>query len=509
MSEISRRRGMHPLLAFFLGFLFALIILAGVVAGVVYYVLNYDLNKIEANKSVDEEGNTTYLFINADPSSGGVGTVKDLINKISEMSKGYSELTLGEIEELIPVMGSLTEKLESELNNYLTLEEGELKGVKLGGLSEFVSGLAERVNVAKLIGTNTENAILVYMSYGVHNLKLDEESGEWHAKYKDEFAENSTDAEVYDCILEIRDDGKIDGAYYLVDGEKVYTPFLTLENVKERVAGVCEELTIGEIVPVNDDNRILGSIKNSTVNTISDDINNLCIQQLFADEVYAMETATGGEYPPAQMYLAVAEADETPAQATSYGGKDIIYYTKDDDNNYHLAGNNGKLTQDDYDNYSSDLYTLGAGKILYDAAYLYYQKDGEGDYQMVNAGLSGMGKADAPSAGEEIYTYGEASPLWKLLLYVDEEEQTFTFNNVGTMITNVAKNTQDTPMRNLHAAGILSFEGHEDDLELEITFSNGDKQKLGDMPLANVITIVTELLKSPILPPITEPESQS
>ena len=128
MSDTSRRRGMHPLLAFFLGFLLAFILLVGSVVGVVFFALNFKLDKLSANK--DSEGN--YLFINADPENGGVGTVLDLIGKVSEMSKGYSNLTVGEIEELLPVMGSLTSKIESELNNYVTLQDGELQAVKLG-----------------------------------------------------------------------------------------------------------------------------------------------------------------------------------------------------------------------------------------------------------------------------------------------------------------------------------------------------------------------------------------
>ena len=51
----------------------------------------------------------------------------------------------------------------------------------------------------------------------------------------------------------------------------------------------------------------MGSIKNSTVNTISQDINNLCIQQIFANEVYARETSPDGEFPEAEIYLAVTD----------------------------------------------------------------------------------------------------------------------------------------------------------------------------------------------------------
>lgn len=485
MVESSRRRGMPPILAFFLGFLFALIIIAGAIAGAVAYVLNYKLDNIQANK--DSEGN--YLFINANPADGGVGTVLDLIKTLSSMSKDYGNMTVGEVEELIPVMSKLTEKLESELNNYLTLEEGELQAVKLGGLGEFVGSLADRINVAKLIGTDTSNAILVYISYGVHGLK--EEDGVWKAKYTDEYAENGEDATVYDCTLVIKGDGKIDGAYYEKDGEEVFTPYLTLENVKSRVAGVCEELTIGEIVPISEGDRILGSIKNSTVNSISKDINNLCIQQIFADEVYAPRTAEDGSFDEAQIYLAVAIADETPAQATTYGDENTIYYELDG-SDYVLAGNNGKLTQDEFDNASSTLYTLGDGKILYDESYLYYEKDEAGDYLMINAGETDAGRAGVPAAGDEIYTYGAASPLWKLLLIVDKEEQAYTFNNIGKMIANVSNNTQETPMRDLHAAGILSFEGHESDLELWVTYTkdgNTVQKRLGDMPLAEVISV--------------------
>lgn len=486
MSDTSRRRGMHPLLAFFLGFLLAFILLVGSVVGVVFFALNFKLDKLSANK--DSEGN--YLFINADPENGGVGTVLDLIGKVSEMSKGYSNLTVGEIEELLPVMGSLTSKIESELNNYVTLQDGELQAVKLGGLSEYLSGLADRVNVAKLIGTTTDNAILVYMSYGVRGLY--EDNGTWYAKYKDELA-GSGEAAVYDCVLELNDSGKIDGAYYEKDGERVYTPFLTLENVKERVNGVCNELTIGEMVPISSGDRILGSIKNSTVNTISQDINNLCIQQIFANEVYARETSPDGEFPEAEIYLAVT--DESAFYAADGYDEALIYYNLEG-GKYVLAGNNGKLAADAYGD-GSGLYTLGAGKILYDSSYLYYTMDEDGDIRMINSGDVNAGRAEAPVNGEQIYTYGSASPLWKLLIYMDEEEKAFTFNNVGSMITNVSKNTQGTPMRELDAAGILTFE-NKADLEIMIKHTKDGvtvTEPLGDISLEEVIGIAVSYFK--------------
>ncbi|MDE5943340.1 MAG: hypothetical protein K2H30_03935 [Clostridia bacterium] len=484
MSETSRRRGMNPLLAFILGFVLAFVILVGAVAGGVFYLLNFKLDNIKANKS--EDG--SYIFINADPSSGGVATVLDLISKISEMSKGYSSLTIGELENLIPITGTLCDKLEEELSKYMTLEEDELRAVTLGGLSEYVNGLAERINVAKLLGTSTDNAILMYMSYGIYGVYHD--GADWYAKYRDVEGE-------HDCVLELDEQGKITGVYYYSENEeKVYTPYLTLENAKTRVQGVCEELTIGEMVPLTEGDRILGSIKNSTVNTISEDINNLCIQQIFANEVYASSTPDDGNYPEAQVYLAVY--GEEPALATVYGGENVIYYEYDNESGeYALAGNNGKLTAEEFEG-AENLYTLGEGRILYDPSYLYYTMDEEGDIQMVGLGTTDAGRAEQPQDGEELYTYGSASPLWKLLLVVDEEEQAFTFNNVGSMITNVSKNTQNTPMRELDAAGILTFD-NKDELELQITYrKNGEEvvETLGDMPLGEVIGVAVMLFSS-------------
>ncbi|MDE7265085.1 MAG: hypothetical protein K2N52_02285, partial [Clostridia bacterium] len=269
----------------------------------------------------------------------------------------------------------------------------------------------------------------------------------------------------------------------------------TLDNVKTRVNGVCEELTIGEIVPLAEGDRILGSIKNSTVNSISEDINNLCIQQIFADEVYAPNTPEDGNYPEAEIYLAVTEV---PEPAGYYLGANVIYYEYDADNNvYTLAGNNGKLTAEEF-TAADNLYTLGEGKILYNPSYLYYTMDGDGDIKMIGTGTADAGRAQAPQNGEEIYTYGAASPLWKLLIFVDEEEQAFTFNNVGSMISNVSKNTQSTPMRELDAAGILTFD-NKDELELKITYSkNGETvvETLGDMPLGDVIGVAVMMFSA-------------
>ncbi|MDE7453577.1 MAG: hypothetical protein K2N22_04135 [Clostridia bacterium] len=491
----SRRRGMHPLLAFFLGFLFALIIIAGAIGGAVIFALNYKLDNISANKNVDDDGNTTYLFINADPENGGVGTIKDLISKMSEISKGYSGMTVAEVENLIPIMSSLTSKLETELSNYVNLEEGELQEVKLGELSAYLSKLVDRINVAKLIGITPDNAILLYMGYGVYGAAEDED-GVWHATYKDE------NGNEYPVTLTIEDGKVTEASYTDENGETKTAGYLTLDNAAKRVDGVCNDLTIGEIIgEVDEENIILNSIKNSTVNTIADDINKLCIQQILANEVYAPSNET--EDYTAKLYKAV---DGTPTATTTYKDQDTIYYVEDKDNagNYVLAGNNGKISgfESGVDYYTLDDGT-GDGEIMFDPSYLYYEKDEDtGDFKMVNAGKPDAGRLTSLNGGE-YYTYGRTAPLWKLLMYIDGKEQAFTFNNISEMIANVSKNTEHTSMRELDAAGMITFT-NKSELETSVTWYEGGVPQhavLGDMELVKVIEVVISLMNTPVPTP--------
>lgn len=492
MSD-SKRRGMNPVLAFFLGFLLAVILIGGTVGIAVAVLLNYKIDKISANK--DSEGN--YIFINADAESGGASTVLDLVKKLTALSKDYKSLTLGEAEELVPVLGKLTDKLNASLSEFVILGENELEQVRLGEMESFVNSLAERIDVARLIGANADNNILVYLCYGVSSVKYDAATETYSAKYKD------ANGEIRDCTLLV-DGGKVSGAQYTVNGETLRTPALTLNNVNARVDGVCNDLTIGEIVEISESDRIFGSIKNSTISTISDDVNSICIQQLFPDDIYARETPTdGAQSPKAEIYLAV---DGNPEQAAEYD-KNLIYYVKDGEGNYSLAETNGKITQELYDKGTQDggYYTFGAGRIGFDARFVYYLKDEDGSYAMINAGTDKQGKLDSLSADSEVYTYGGASALWKLLLYTApsegaaQEETVYNFQNINTMISNVTKNTQNTSMRELDAAGILVFK-NKADLDSHVRWHDGEGNNdkiLGEMSLSEVIGVMVYIVNNP------------
>lgn len=482
MSNNSNRKG-HPVLAFFLGFLLAIILILGLLAGVVYFVLTYKIDKISANK--DSEGN--YVYINADESTGGASTLLSLIKKVSSMVEDVDSLTLGEIDSLVPAVSPLIEQLELSLDDIVTLEEDELRNVKLGELESFFSDLENRIEVTKIIHAKPDNAILTYLCYAVTDVEYDGATGQYTAKYK-------KDGAVYDSVVEVDEQGNLANAYYLSDGTSVNIPALTAKIISERIDGLMEDMTISQIIDIPDDNKILGSVKNSTINSLSDDVNKLGIQQLSADDVY------GG----AQYYLAVS-GDGSLYEADEYFA-DYIYYTAGDDG-YVLAGGNGKLTEDEFASgieQGSVYYTAGEGRILYDSAYLYYSCDGEDDYSLLNAGTGNDGRLS--SFAEGYYTYGAPTQLWKLLVYSEttegsgtKEEQFYSVNNITEMINNVSKNTQTTSLRNLDAAGVLTF-SNKSDLDIILSWTESGEvhsEVLGDMPLSEVINVTVLIARDP------------
>lgn len=147
MSNNTKRRGFSPVLAFILGIIFGIIILVGTIVAAVFVALNYKIDNIGANK--DEDGN--YVFINGDPENGGVGTLLDLIKKVGALASDYQSLSVGEVENLLPVASGITEKLQEALSKYVEIDGEELKAVKFGEFGDYVQGKVMDIRPAALI----------------------------------------------------------------------------------------------------------------------------------------------------------------------------------------------------------------------------------------------------------------------------------------------------------------------------------------------------------------------
>lgn len=485
----NTRRGFSPVLAFFLGFLLAFVVMAGAVVTTVLVALNYKIDKISANK--DSEGN--YIYINADVNNGGVGTVMDLVKKLSSMGKDFKSLTLGEVEELVPVVGKLTKSLEDSLNQIVKLEEGELKTVKFGELSDFVNALMDKVDLVSLLDASPDNAVLAYFCLEVTSVSHDGETDAWTGKYKD------AEGTVRDCVIVLDENGKIESGYYMDGEQKVELTPLNLDNVSKRSKSVTKDLTLGEILKIDENDRILSSVKNSTIDSLADDFNKISVQQLFTDDVYALTEGSDETAVKHDVIFYEAVDGATPALDPVYNA-DYVYYVKEDDGTFTLANGYGKLKASEFS--ATDHYTLGAGKVMFDSAFVYYTKTGD-EYTMVDAGGEDAGRV-LTYDGATYYTYASPTPLWKLLLSLEDgdgvrREQVYSVNNITEMINNVTKNTKSTKMRELHAAGILVFENPAELENTIVWYESGVKNEkvIGDMALLEVIDVMLYVSKNP------------
>lgn len=156
MSNYTKRRGFSPILAFILGIIFGIIILVGAIVAAVFVALGYKIDNIGANK--DEDGN--YVYINGDPDNGGVATLLDLIKKVGALASDYQSLTVGEVENLLPVASGLTDKLRDALGQYLTLDADELKAVKFGEFGDYVNEKVMDIRPSAFIDASGDNAII-------------------------------------------------------------------------------------------------------------------------------------------------------------------------------------------------------------------------------------------------------------------------------------------------------------------------------------------------------------
>lgn len=144
MSRTQVRKKGFSFLSFFLGFLFAILVIAGSIAGAVIFALNTDLDALLStfgvDNSKDEEGNNK--VVNTDPENGGVTNVMELLTAVSAFATDYQNKTIADVEVLLPLATGLVDSVYEMLNQYVEIDKEEIKAVKF---SEFGSYLTEVV----------------------------------------------------------------------------------------------------------------------------------------------------------------------------------------------------------------------------------------------------------------------------------------------------------------------------------------------------------------------------
>jgi hypothetical protein len=292
-------------------------------------------------------------------------------------------------------------------------------------------------------------------------------------------------------------------AFTYANDEQTVISGTPVKGVSDRVSGLTADLAIGQIMEIDESNKILHALKNSTIDELPTAINNLAINELYSDTIYKADNNSTTE-----LYLATNTT--TISQATEYNEK-YVYYTFSD-GVYSLAGTTGKLSESEYDGYTNDntlLFTLGEkdGKYLikYDERFVYYT------YVEDEAKI--YGNLSASDFEEDTYyTYGSPNAVWKLLLYTTAEgesvskESVISVNDITKLVNNVTANIKKTTMRELVEAGIVDIS--ENDLDLQITYmKKSDKnptgyeavkseKTMGEMTLTELINLIIDIAKA-------------
>lgn len=514
----TRRRGFSPLLAFFLGLLFGIIILIGAVAGAVIFALNYKLDNIAQNK--DGDGN--YIYVNADPESGGVSNVLELVKKVTELAGDSSSLTLGQVEQLLPVTNKLTDGLYNALEQYIEVDREEVKAVRFSALGDYFKDKVMEVEVVNLLqqfgGGLPDNEIINMLLYDEEDNPVTLRQladGDFldalnEKKVKDLIGESNeitdkilgdltvgelldgsadfekivnemeictfVDVEPSDAIMaflafsvtdvqQTEGDYSYKGVYHPADGEaeecfiqtengKIKDVFTAdgsqthktnLSDVSKQVARLTSTLKIKDIITIDESNKLLSAVSDSTIEELPSYIENMAINELYADNIYG-DSADHANPEPAKMYRAVRTVTNPDEEKE------------------------------------------------YNPAYLYYVEE-DGKYKLVNATSGNAGKITEEEFEDGIYyTYGEPNAMWKLLLYSNGSEKAFSVNKITDMITNVTANTRNTTMRELHEAGLMTFDKPE---ELDIKINYNGKQTIGDLTLSELVGFFVSIAQNP------------
>lgn len=301
--------------------------------------------------------------------------------------------------------------------------------------------------------------LMAYMVYGINNItpvqspayiEIDGVQVEYRytATYHYLYEEGG-DIKAY---VAVDSEGVISAVYYaLVEGG--YGECGTrLNDVSTRIDGLMNDLTIGELIEIDEDNTILNAISGATISTLDETINALSIQELFAKDIYGVET---------------------PYEVIESG-------------------------------------TAGAGEIAFDSSYLYYYYNSENELVFVNS-ESGSGSGSLGHLEEftdeygTLYTYGPTAGAWSLLLYGDYDEtesgsdigeKVYTINNVAQMQANVIENIGSCSLFDFYEMGVIGNGSETDDTWNTLSKNIGtvtEPQYIGDFTIEEFIAYVGNL----------------
>lgn len=328
-------------------------------------------------------------------------------------------------------------------------------------LGQLISGdinldeMIENLKIPSILDISADQPIIAYLGYGITDVKQ-ETNDTWSAKYKDDYGK-------YNCTVKVDDGGYITSVSYVNnEGDTVELGGTTVGEISDRIDGLMNDMTLGELLNITDDsNIILNAIKDATINTIDETIQQLTLNELYADEAYKNPAVDGSQ---AKRRRAVSAEEYATLSASE---KDEC--------------------------------------IIFDKGYLYYvEVDGSYKYYNYDNSTNGrLGKLDSLSdAGQPVYTYGKTYFIWRLL-FTDkvgdtDDEKALDLNGIAGLISDISSKIMNATLYELDELGIIDFE--QDDLDLVVD-NNGtpgddsDDTHLGDLKLNEALDTLIDLVE--------------
>lgn len=368
----------------------------------------------------------------------------------------------------------------------VTLDESgniyEVEGVE-GVKVKDVAALANNMPITVLMDVRVDEPIMVYLGYGVTEVKEQRGDGYSHVgKVKVGDGER-------DCyILTEETDGvaNVTAVWYFDDeGEMVFVGCTKVNNMADRVNGFSDALTVGDVLSLDgSEGQLLSAIKNTTLSKMGDRINELTVGEIISDE----------EINKSSM-LSQLTSTKVSELATAI---DKLFIQRVYAEEVYGVGKNAEPKPvADGDEYHAD--------------WLYYVKDGDA-FVLANtqseppandtAYDDALGHITSEQfANGEYYTYGEATGMWRLVLYKNGKEKAYTMNNFNNMVSACADSVNDATLSELQKAGVVN--ATEEQLKKKIkvgnqfvnaegklTVNENEGVKLGEMKLAGLIDFV-------------------
>ncbi len=423
---------------------------------------------------------------------------------------GISSMVDGVLENLTirQVMGSSFDE-----NNKLMAAVGDMT---IGNIS------AANIRVSDVADVKVTDTVMTYLAYGVVGVK--QENGVYTGTYIDD--------EGNEHLVTITVDGN-DIITDVVDENGVHDPAITIDKVGERANHVTQSLTLGDLMQLTPEDKMLWSLRDYKINEVSDKISTVVsladIMDIKVTDkimsylafgitniqgsgtaytgtvegqavtittntqkiIVGVEYTATGEKVEAIKVGQVSERTAGIMDNLTLGdlcdidsSNSILYAIKDNKIN-EISTAVSKLTIQQL--YYNEIYGKSAVElaVTYNAEYIYYNADG------TLAGVNGKLDAATFNSGT-YYTYGEAKGIWSFLLKDSSGiEQIAYIENLTTIMSNATTNIPNATLYELAEAGLISATQAE--LSKTLLVPGVGSVVLGECVLQKLIEMVIDM----------------